>query len=114
MRGLATGLLIVGLLSGTAAAEDMSPAADRLLWCSSAMFWLASDAYDSGEDAEGDQYQAWSDELGARADLMLEAEGRSDVEITTIRDGYDNRVLGEMGTAGAKYDVTACPDLAAQ
>ncbi len=30
---------------------------------------------------------------------MLEAEGRSEVEITTLRDDYDNRVLNEMGEA---------------
>ncbi len=112
MRQAATALLISALLTGSAQAQELSPAADRLLWCSSAMYWLASDAFDSGDDAEGDQYQAWSDDLGARADLLLEADGRSDAEITTIRDGYDSRVLDELGSDGAKYDVAACPDLA--
>lgn len=112
MRKAVTALLITTLLAGPAPAQDLSPAADRLLWCSSAMYWLASDAFDSGDDTEGDQYQAWSDDLAARADLLLEADGRSDAEITTIRDGYDSRVLGEMGSDEAKYDVAACPDLA--
>jgi hypothetical protein len=111
---IAAGLLIAGLMAGSALAEEISPATDRLLWCSSAMYWLAADAFDAGEDEEAGQYEGWSDDLAARADLMLQSEGRSDVEITTIRDDYDNRVLAEMGTPGAKHDVTACPDLATQ
>ena len=47
-------------------------------------------------------------------ELMLQSEGRDEGAITAIRDDYDNRVVGEMGKPGAKYDVTACPDLAAQ
>lgn len=111
MRSVALGLLLIGLVGGPALAEELSPAADRLLWCGSAFYWLSTDAYDSGEDAEGDQYSAWSDDLAARADLMLEAEGKDDVEITTIRDDYDNRVVTELGKPNAKYDVTTCPDL---
>lgn len=114
MRGIAVGLMIAGMMATAVSAEELSPATDRLLWCSSAMYWLAADASDAGEDEEASQYEAWSDDLASRADLMLEAEGRSEVEITTLRDDYDNRVLNEMGGAGAKYDVTACPDLASQ
>ena len=114
MRAVAVGLMIAGMMATAAAAEELSPATDRLLWCSSAMYWLAADASDAGEDGEASQYEAWSDDLAARADLMLEAEGRTEVEITTLRDDYDNRVLNEMGQTGAKYDVTACPDLASQ
>ncbi|MDB5541730.1 MAG: hypothetical protein JWQ89_3457 [Devosia sp.] len=110
MRRLAA-LLLIGLWSLPAPATELSPAADRLLWCGSAFYWLSTDAYDSGNDAEGDQYGAWSDDLAARADLLLEADGRDDSAITTLRDDYDNRVVAEMGKPGAKYDVTACPDL---
>ena len=73
--------------------------------------WLSTDAYDSGNDAEGDQYGAWSDDLAGRADMMLEAEGNNDDAITALRDAYDSRVVDEMGKPGAKYDVTTCPDL---
>jgi hypothetical protein len=114
MRGLALGLLLMVAPAGTAPAAELSPAADRLLWCSSALYWLSADAYDAGNDDEGDQYEAWSENLGSRADLMLQSEGRDEGAITAIRDDYDNRVVGEMGKPGAKYDVTACPDLAAQ
>lgn len=110
MRRLAA-LLLIGLWSLPAPGAELSPATERLLWCGSAFFWLATDAYDSGEDAEARQYEAWSDDLAARADMMLEAEGNDDTTITTLRDDYDSRVVAEMGKPGAKYDVTACPDL---
>ncbi|MGV3491541.1 MAG: hypothetical protein ACO1OG_09495 [Devosia sp.] len=101
-------------MASVAVAEEISPATDRLLWCSSAMYWLSADAYDAGEDEEAAQYETWSDDLAARADLMLESEGRSGDELVAIRDEFDNRVLAELGGPSPKYDVTACPDLAAQ
>lgn len=103
--------LLIGLWSLPAPAAELSAAADRLLWCGSAFFWLATDAYDSGEDAEAQQYETWSDDLAGRADMILEAEGNDDAAITTLRDDYDSRVVAEMGKPGAKYDVTTCPDL---
>ena len=114
MRTIALGLLLFAALGRPALAVEQSPAVDRLLWCGSALYWLSADAYDAGNDAEGDQYAAWSEDLGNRADLMLEAEGKDEEAISAIRDDYDNRVVAEMGQPGAKYDVTACPDLAAQ
>lgn len=110
MRRLAALFLIVSC-SLPAMAVELSPAAERMLWCGSAFFWLATDAFDAGEDAEAQQYESWSDDLASRADMMLEAEGKDDEAITALRDDYDNRVVGEMGKPGAKYDVTACPDL---
>jgi len=103
--------LLIGVLAAPAAAGEPSAAADRLLWCGSAFYWLSTDAYDAGNDAEGDQYGAWSDDLAGRADMMLEAEGNDDMAITALRDAYDSRVVDEMGKPGAKYDVTTCPDL---
>jgi hypothetical protein len=111
MRGVALGLVLIGLACHPATAVEVSGAADRLLWCSSAFYWLSADAYDAGNDAEGDQYEAWSDDLGSRADLMLESEGKAEAEIEQIRNDYDLKVLDEMGKPGAKYDVTTCPDL---
>jgi len=110
----AVGLILIGLLAGPASAQEVPPVADRLLWCSSAMYWLASDAFDSGEESEGDQYQAWSDDLGARAVLMLESEGFSEDVITATQEDYDTRVVEQIGKPGATYDVTTCPDLATQ
>jgi hypothetical protein len=66
-----------------------------------AFFWLATDAYDSGEDAEAKQYEAWSDDLAGRADMMLEAEGNDDNAITALRDAYDSRVVDEMAGSPA-------------
>ncbi len=114
MRALVLGLLLIGMLGTATRAEELSGAADRLLWCGSALYWLSTDAYDAGNDAEGDQYGTWSDELGERADLMLQSEGKDDEAITAIRDEYDGRVVEEMGKPGAKYDVAACPDLVTQ
>lgn len=113
MRGVVLGLMLLGALAGKAGAEELSPAADRLLWCGSAFYWLSTDAYDAGNDAEGDQYEAWSEDLASRADMMLEAEGKDEAAITLIREDYDSRVVAELGRPGAKYDVTMCPDLVA-
>jgi hypothetical protein len=111
MLRAALGGLLIGFLGLPAAAGEPSAAVDRLLWCGSAFYWLSTDAYDSGEDAEARQYETWSDDLASRADMMLEAEGNDDEAITALRDAYDSRVVDEMGRPGAKYDVTACPDL---
>ena len=114
MQRLGLGVLLIVALGAPAAAEALSPAAARLRWCGSALYWLSADAYDAGNHAEGDQYGAWSEDLGGRADLMLQSEGKDAAAIGAIRDEYDNRVIGEMGKPGARYDVTACPDLATQ
>ena len=111
MLRAALGGLLIGLVALPVAAGEPSAAADRLLWCGSAFYWLSTDAYDSGNDAEGDQYGAWSDDLAGRADIMLDAEGNNDDAITALRDAYDSSVVDEMGKPGAKYDVTTCPDL---
>jgi hypothetical protein len=111
MRGLVLGLMLLGALAGKAGAEELSPATDRLLWCGSAFYWLSTDAYDAGNDAEGDQYEAWSEDLAGRADMMLQSEGKDAAAIDAIREAYDTRVVDEMGSAKAKYDVTMCPDL---
>ena len=111
MRRVVLGLLLMGALTGGAGAEELSPTTDRLLWCGSAFYWLSTDAYDSGNDAEGDQYEAWSEDLASRADMMLQSEGKDEAEISAIREDYDTRVVDEMGTGKAKYDVTMCPDL---
>lgn len=114
MRTLLAALLTASLATGAGAEDKLSDLADRLLWCGSAMYWLSVDAYDAGENEDGDQYDAWSTNLADRATLMLEAEGRDEAAIAALRDDYDARVVGEMGKPGAKYDVTTCPDLAAQ
>jgi hypothetical protein len=111
---IAVGLLIAGLMTAPTVAEELSPVTDRLLWCSSAMYWLAADAYDAAEDVEAEQYETWSDDLAGRAILLLEADGKDDAAILAIREQYDGTVLGEMGQPGARYDVTTCPDLATQ
>ncbi len=111
MRRVVLGLMLMGVLAGGAVAEELSPATDRLLWCGSAFYWLSTDAYDSRNDAEGDQYEAWSEDLAGRADMMLQSEGKDEAAIGAIREDYDSRVVDEMGTGKAKYDVTMCPDL---
>lgn len=111
MLRVVLGLMLMGLWSGAARAEELSSAADRMLWCGSAFYWLSTDAYDSGNDAEGDQYEAWSEDLASRADMMLQSEGKDEAAITAIREDYDTRVVDEMGKSTAKYDVTMCPDL---
>jgi len=113
MGRVALGLVLLGSMGLAAQATELSPLADRLHWCGSAFYWLSTDAFDAGNDAEGEQYAGWSDDLAARADMALEAEGRTKTEIAAIRDDYDNRVITEMGADGARYDVTACPELVA-
>jgi hypothetical protein len=115
MRLTHLALLGVALLPwglAPALAEDVDPATDRLLWCSSAFYWLAGNAYDSGASAEGRQYEEWSGDLMEKGIAALRAAGKSDDEIETVVEGYDARVLDQIGLADAPYEVTACPDLA--
>jgi hypothetical protein len=104
-------LALLPAISPPALAEDVAPATDRLLWCSSAFYWLAGNAFDSGATAEAAQYEKWSGALMEAGIAALRSAGRSDEEIETLVEGYDARVLDQIGVPGAPYEVTACPEL---
>lgn len=109
MRGLASGMVL--LLASTLGALAAAPTSDELLWCSSAFYWLATDAYDSGEEEEATSYEAWSEQLLQRGEALLAADGLAKAKIEEIVEGYAELTLNEMGTPEARYDVTTCPAL---
>ena len=111
MRDIVGSILLGLLLSGIAGAAELSPEADRILWCGSAFYWLGTDASDAGEDAEADQYFTWSDTLLLRATDLLDAAGFEDAAAAGLVERYDAEVVDQMGKPGARYDVTRCTEL---
>ena len=102
---------LVALVPGCAAAQQVSEEADKVLWCGSAFFWLATNASDSGDEAEAEQYQTWSDALMATGVALLKADKLDANAIEHIVDSYDNAVVAELGTPQSRYDVSTCPEL---
>ena len=107
-------LVVVGLVAlvpTAAVAQQVSEEADKVLWCGSAFFWLATNASDSGEEAEAEQYQTWSDALMAKGVALLKSDKLDANAIEHVVDSYDNAVVAELGTPQSRYDVTSCPEL---
>lgn len=116
MRCLLLALLLilsaVPAQAATPPVPDVSPEADRLLWCGNAFYWLSIDASDAGNDKEADEYQAWSDQLLDRAATLLAATGLDAPATDDLIETYADRALDEMASPTAPYDVTTvCPTL---
>lgn len=112
MRRLLFALLLVSTTLPAAAAPDLPPEADRLLWCGSAFYWLAADASDSGNETEADQYQGWSDQLLDRAATLLAAAGLDATGTDDLIETYADQALEQLASPQAPYDVTTtCPTL---
>ena len=108
-------LLVIALalaLARPAAAEDvLPPQTDRLLWCASAFYWLAGSAEDAGATKEAETYDRWSQRLLEVAGDALAASGFAPERVEELVSSYDMKVLGELGTDKARYDVVTCPEL---
>ena len=113
MRRLLAVLAFVAIGTSGAGAQSITLEADKVLWCGSAFYWLAVDASDAGEDAEADRYGAWSEQLMARAVVLLRLDQLSDAQIEHVSAAYDKAVLAELGTTKARHDVATCPELLA-
>jgi hypothetical protein len=114
MRRLLSAFALFAIGASGAGAQSITLEADKVLWCGSAFYWLAVDASDGGEDAEADQYGAWSEQLMAKAVALLRLDQLSDAQITHIATAYDKAVLAELGTDKARHDVATCPELVAK
>lgn len=114
MRGLLSALALFAVGTSSAGAQSITLEADRVLWCGSAFYWLAVDAADAGEDAEADQFGAWSEQLMAKSVELLRLDQLSNAQIEHIATAYDKAVLSELGTDKARHDVATCPELVAK
>ena len=109
LAGLVTAA--AGIASAVAADEGVSPAADRLLWCASAFYWLARSADDAGDPVEAELYDNWSQKLLESGAAALVGAGVEPARIEELTASYDNAVLEELGTDKARYDIVSCPEL---
>jgi len=112
MRGGALLLAAAALLlPGPATAREVPKGAEQLLWCGSAYYWLSADASDAGNDAEADQYASWSDAIMLVVVDQMKAAAFTEQDIADTIDASDNKVVDELGTPNAPYDVAACEGL---
>lgn len=112
MKAFVTALFMVAAFAAPALAQPaLAPEADKTLWCASAFYWLAGSAEDSGEPEEAEMYDRWSKRLLDIAGAALARSGYVPEKIEEIILGYDEQVLGELGTPEAAHDITTCPDL---
>jgi hypothetical protein len=98
-------------LSMPAAAVDLPPAAERVLWCASAFNWLARDADDVGDAAGAEILDAWSLLFTDRATAALQEASYGPAEIDAAIASSDREVLEEMQAKTMRHDVEECPEL---
>ena len=116
MRRLLPALAFLAIGAAAAAGaqtitQTITLATDKVLWCSSAFYWLSMDASEAEDYADADRYLAWSDELMARGTGLLRADRFSEPQIQQIVETYDEEGLEELGTDTARHDVATCPEL---
>ncbi len=99
------------LATAPASAQPVPPHADKILWCASAFYWLAGNAADSGETAESEMYDRWSNRLMEMGSTALVAEGFQPARIEELITSYDEAALVQLADNTASYDVTTCPAL---
>jgi len=115
LRALAAGFVVLTLTAPVAAEEPaITPETDKVMWCASAFFWLASSADDAGDASEAELYDGWATELIERGTALLDADGFDLARIQEIIGEYDQLVLEELAGEQARYDVAACPELVAE
>jgi hypothetical protein len=99
------------LAASPAAAQPITAADDKLLWCASAFYWLAGSAQDSGDAEESATYDRWSQTLLEIASASLVAAGIQPDRIEALIASYDEATLQQLGRPDAPHDVGTCPDL---
>jgi hypothetical protein len=99
------------LFTAPAAAQPVPPHADKILWCASAFYWLAGSAADSGETAESEMYDRWSNRLMEMGSTALVAEGFQPERIEELITSYDEAALVQIADDTTPYDVATCPAL---
>ena len=108
---LAAAFLLSVLVAPPALAQPVSPETDKLLWCASALYWLAGSAEDAGDTAEASLYDRWSKRLLDVAGAALTASGFKPEKIEELVTLYDEAALAQIGLPDAPYDVVTCPEL---
>jgi hypothetical protein len=109
---LAVVTLVSAPAAGLAQESPVPPEVDKVLWCASAFYWLAGSAEDSGDAAEAEMYDRWSQQLLDTAAQSLTARATPPDTIEALITSYDERVLGELSTdATPAYDVANCATL---
>lgn len=114
LRALLAGCLVLALTPAAAAGSAVTPETDRVMWCASAFYWLAGSAADAGDAQEAELYDGWATELTERGTALLTASGFDLARIQEIIGEYDQRVLDELASEQARYDVALCPELVAE
>jgi hypothetical protein len=110
VRHLAFVAVLAALATPVWAQTDaLPPEVDKLLWCASAFYWLAGSAEDSGDQAEAELYDGWSQQLLNRVGVSLTARAYAPERIEALIADYDERVLAELGSPTASHDITTCP-----
>ena len=83
--------------------------ADRLLWCSSAFYWLGFDAEENGDPVEAEIFLVWSDTLTEKGVALLTGYAG---DVAALVDGYDNETVEQMAAQTFRYDLEDCKALA--
>src|SRR5690606_3888417 len=85
------------------------PEADRLLWCSSAFYWLGFDAEEGGDAVEAEIFLTWSDALTEKGVALLEAYGG---DVSDLVDAYDEETVDQLASQSFRFDLEDCKALA--
>ncbi|MDP1731928.1 MAG: hypothetical protein Q8L54_12295 [Devosia sp.] len=112
-RALAASLVAL-VLAVPASAREVTPEADKVMWCASAFFWLAGSADDAGDADEAELYDGWANQLTERGTALLTTSGFDLARTQEIIGEYDALVLDELASEKPRYDVATCPELVAE
>ncbi|WP_417309051.1 hypothetical protein [Devosia sp.] len=86
----------------------LSQDAAELFWCASTLYWLMTDAYDSGDLAQAQDFEAMAGRFATAATDAATGQGYDLEAIGAIGAGYDQQALDDLADPASFNRIALC------